>query len=124
VHVTAKDLGTGKEQSIKIVASQKLEEGEIERMRGDAEKYAEEDKKRKKEIETINEADALAYSAEKTLREFGEKIGKEKQEKIQKRIEELKSLLEPKQKDVNKIKQRVDELKKRQEKTWWMRIMK
>ena len=61
VHVTAKDLGTGKEQSIKITASQKLNEEEVEKMRKDAESHAEEDKKRKQDVETINQADTLVY---------------------------------------------------------------
>ena len=112
VHVTAKDLGTGKEQGIKIVASQKLDEGEIERMRKDAEMHAEEDSKRKKEIEIVNEANALVYSAEKTLQEFKDRVSKEKTVRIEKQLEELRKLLEAEENDTARIKQKTSELNK------------
>lgn len=112
VHVTAKDLGTGKEQSIKIVASQKLSEEEIERMRKDAEMHAAEDKKRKEEIETINQADAVVYSTEKMLKEMEGKIASDKVEKIKKGIGELKELLKPEKKDAAAIKAKLEEVNK------------
>jgi len=113
VHVTAKDLGTGKSQSIKIVASQKLNEDEIERMRKEAEQHAAEDKKRKGEAETINEADAVTYSTEKLLEEMKGKGEKEKLEKVKKLNDELKELLEKEPKDAGAIRAKMDELSKK-----------
>ncbi len=113
VHVTAKDLGTGKSQSIKIVASQKLNEDEIERMRKEAEQHAAEDKKRKGEAETINEADAVTYSTEKLLEEMKDKGEKEKLDKVKKLNDELKELLEKEPKDAGAIRAKMDELSKK-----------
>ncbi|MBL7085346.1 MAG: molecular chaperone DnaK [Candidatus Omnitrophica bacterium] len=110
VHVNAKDLGTGKEQSIRITAPKKLSKEEIDKMVKDAEKYAEEDKKRKEEVEVRNQADTLAYSTEKSLKDFGEKIGKDEKEKVEKKLAELKEAL--KGKDTNKIKTVMEELMK------------
>ncbi|MFH1587277.1 MAG: molecular chaperone DnaK [Candidatus Diapherotrites archaeon] len=112
VHVTAKDMGTGKEQSIKIVASQKLNDEEIERMKKEAEQHAEEDKKIKEEIDTLNQADAAVYSTEKVLEDMKGKIDAKKEEEIRGKVNELKELLKPKEKDVAKIKQKLDELNK------------
>ncbi|NUM88234.1 MAG: Hsp70 family protein, partial [Bdellovibrionales bacterium] len=74
VHVTAKDLGTGKEQSIKISASNKLSKEEIDKFVKQAEEYAEADKKKKEEIETKNEADTVIYATEKALKDHGDKV--------------------------------------------------
>src|SRR5512137_761276 len=74
VHVSAKDLGTGKEQSIRITAPKKLSPEEIEKMVKDAEKFASEDAKKKEEVEVGNQADALAYSTEKALKDYGDKV--------------------------------------------------
>jgi molecular chaperone DnaK len=74
VHVHAKDLGTGKEQSIKITAAQKLSDEEIEKMKKDAEVHAEEDKKRKELVDAKNEGDSLVYAAEKSLDEMKDKV--------------------------------------------------
>lgn len=112
VHVTAKDLGTGKTQSIKIVASQKLSDEEIEKMKKDAEMHAEDDLKRKDEVETINNADAVVYSTDKLLEEMKGKIPEGKITGIRKKIDELKKLLEPQEKDVPAIKARLEELNK------------
>ncbi len=112
VHVKAKDLGTGKEQSIKIVASQKLDEAEIERMRKEAEQHAAEDKKRKEEIETVNRADALTYSTEKVLEEMKSKADKAKLDSVKKKNDELKELLGKEPKDVAAIKAKMDEMNK------------
>ncbi|MDO8627337.1 MAG: Hsp70 family protein, partial [Candidatus Diapherotrites archaeon] len=112
VHVLAKDLGTGKEQSIKIVASQKLDEKEIEKMRKQAEQFADEDKKRKDEIETINQADTAVYSTEKMLTELGDKVPADKKQKVLDKVAELKKLLELEQKDAGKIKTVFEELNK------------
>jgi molecular chaperone DnaK len=110
VHVHAKDLGTGKEQSIRITAPKKLSEEDIKKMVKEGEKYAEEDKKRKEEVEVRNQADTMIYSTEKSLKEFGEKIGKDEKEKIEKKIAELKEVL--KGTDINKIKTTLEELMK------------
>jgi molecular chaperone DnaK len=75
LNVSAKDLGTGKEQKIVITASSGLSKDEVERMRSDAESHAEEDKARREEVETRNEADNLVYRTEKFLKENGDKIG-------------------------------------------------
>src|SRR5512136_1533718 len=75
VHVSAKDLGTGKEQSIRITAPKKLSKEEIEKMVKEAEKFAAEDTKKKELVETINQADNLVYATEKSLKDFGDKIG-------------------------------------------------
>ncbi|MEI6305701.1 MAG: molecular chaperone DnaK, partial [Deltaproteobacteria bacterium] len=74
VHVSAKDLGTGKEQSIRITASSGLSKEEIEKMVRDAEAHTEEDKKKREAIEARNHADSMVYSTEKSLKEFGDKI--------------------------------------------------
>ena len=110
VNVSAKDLGTGKEQSIKIIASQKLSDEEIERMKKEAEAHAEEDKKKREEIETVNNADATVYSTGKMLEELKGKIPEEKVLGIKAKAEELKKLLEPEQKDVAAIKAALEEL--------------
>ena len=110
VHVTAKDLGTGKEQSIKITASQKLNETDIEKMRKEAEQHAEEDKKRKDDIEIINQADSLVYSTERLLKDFEGKVKNEKIDNIKSKIDELKKLLVEEPKDASKIKVKLEEL--------------
>ncbi|MEM0360420.1 MAG: molecular chaperone DnaK [Candidatus Diapherotrites archaeon] len=93
VHVTAKDLGTGKEQSIKIVASQKLDKEEIERMKREAEEHAEEDRKRMEEAQEMNEAEAMVYASEKMLSELGDKIPETARQKIVQKTEALKNAL-------------------------------
>ena len=112
VHVTAKDLGTGKQQSIKITASQKLDDKEIERMRKDAEEFAEQDKQRREDAETINQADTLVYSTEKLLSDFKGKVASDKLDKIGQQVSELKQMLKEPAKDVPKIKEKLDELNK------------
>jgi len=113
VHVTAKDLGTGKEQSIKITATQKLNDAEIERMRKEAEVHAEDDKKRKEEVETINQADTLVYTAEKLFDDMKGKVTESKMDEVKKEVEELKKLLQEDKKDVSKIKSKLDEVNKK-----------
>ncbi len=113
VHVTAKDLGTGKEQSIRITASQKLSEDEIERMRKEAEAHAEEDRKRKEDVEVINQADTLVYTTEKMLGELKGKADESKLNEIKKEIEALKELLKPEKKDAARIKEKLDELNRK-----------
>jgi len=110
VHVTAKDLGTGKEQSIKITASQKLNEEEVEKMRKEAEAHADEDQKRKEEVETINQADTLVYSTEKLFKDFEGKVDPKELETVKGKIMELKELLKPEKKDAAAIKTKMNEV--------------
>ncbi|MDI6811837.1 MAG: Hsp70 family protein, partial [archaeon] len=110
LNVTAKDLGTGKEASIRITASTKLPKEEIDKMVKEAEKYREGDRKRKEEVELRNQADSLVYTTEKTLSELGDKIAKEQKERVERAKDTLKESL--KGKDVAKIKTDMDELMK------------
>ncbi len=113
VHVSAKDLGTGKEQSIRITASQKLNDDEIEKMKKDAEIHAEEDKKRKEKAETLNEAESLVNQYEKTIKELGDKVDKKQIEPIERDIEGLKELLKDKESNYEQIKKAKEDLIKR-----------
>ncbi|MBI4440488.1 molecular chaperone DnaK [Candidatus Woesearchaeota archaeon] len=110
VHVGAKDLGTGKEQSIKITATQKLSEEEVKKMQREAEEHAEEDKKRKEEIEVINNADTLVYSTKNLFKEFEGKVDKKGLETVKGMIMELEELLKPEKKDVSAVKKKLDEV--------------
>ncbi len=93
VHVTAKDLGTGNEQNITITASTNLSEDEINRAVKEAEQFANEDKKRKDEVETRNHADTLLYETEKTMKELGDKIAESDKSRINAEVENVKSAL-------------------------------
>jgi len=93
VHVSAKDLATGKEQSIKIQSSSGLSDQEIEKMVKDAEAHAEEDKAKDELIKARNEADQLVYSTEKTLKEYGDKVSDEERKNIEEKLEKLKGVL-------------------------------
>lgn len=93
VNVSAKDLGTGKEQKITITATTNLNENEIQQMVKDADAHAEEDKKKKEEVEVRNTADSLLYSTEKSLSEHGDKLPAEDKESIEKAITGLKDAL-------------------------------
>jgi molecular chaperone DnaK len=94
VHVSAKDLGTGKEQSIKITASSGLSDEEVKRMVQDAEAHAEEDKKKREGIEARNTLDSLIYQTEKSMSEFSEKLAPEDKGSINSALEEAKKALE------------------------------
>jgi len=94
VHVSAKDLGTGKEQSIRITASSGLSKEEVEKMVREAEAHAAEDKKKRELIEAKNQGDNLIYSTEKSLGEFGDKIDASEKQKIEEGIAALKKALE------------------------------
>jgi molecular chaperone DnaK len=94
VHVAAKDLGTGKEQSIKITASSGLNEDEIKRMVTDAESHATEDRKRKEAVEARNQLDSLIYSTEKSLKEHGEDLEAGVKADIEGAIKNAKNALE------------------------------
>jgi molecular chaperone DnaK len=94
VHVSAKDLGTGKEQSIKITASSGLSEEEIQKMVRDAEAHSEEDKKKRELAEARNNLDSLIYTTEKSLREYGDKIDASEKKAIEEAIEASKKAME------------------------------
>jgi len=110
LNVTAKDLGTGKEASIRITASTKLPKDEIDQMVKEAEKYSAEDEKRKEEIELRNQADSLVYTTEKTIEELGDKIAQDQKDKVERANDALKESL--KGTDMAKIKSDTDELTK------------
>lgn len=112
VNVSAKDLGTGKQQQITVTGSQRLDETDVERMQKEAESHAEDDKKKKEEIETINRADTLIYTTEKTMKDMEGKVDKAKLEPIKKHIDELKELMKPEKKDISKIKAKLEEIEK------------
>jgi molecular chaperone DnaK len=106
--VSAKDLGTGKEQSIRITASSGLSKEEIERMTKDAELHAEEDKRRRELVETRNQADAMVHATEKSLKDLGDKVDAATKESVEKEIANVKSLKDSD--DVDKIRAAVEAL--------------
>lgn len=108
VHVSAKDLGTGKEQKIRIESSSGLSEEEINKMVQDAEKHAEEDKKKKEEVEAKNNADHMIYQTEKLLKESGDKLQPSDKSEIESKVSALKSAIESNNTD--NIKKFTDEL--------------
>ncbi|MBR0509095.1 MAG: Hsp70 family protein, partial [Clostridia bacterium] len=110
VHVSAKDLGTGKEQAISITASSNMSKEDIEKAVKDAERFAAEDKKRKEDTDARNEADQIAYQSEKLLSESGDKLSDADKSRISAAVEGLKDSL--KGEDINLIKSRQEELKK------------
>ncbi|MFQ5500744.1 MAG: molecular chaperone DnaK [Phycisphaerae bacterium] len=93
LNVSAKDVGTGKEQQITIEGSSGLSEDEVERMRKDAEAHEEEDKKRRELVDAKNQGDQIAYQTEKTLKEHGEKVPAEERSKVESAISNLKETL-------------------------------
>jgi molecular chaperone DnaK len=108
LHVTAKDLGTGKEQSIVVRPSSGLTEEEIQRIIKEAEQFAEEDRRKKELAEARNQADSLIYSVEKTLRELGDKVPESLRKEVEEKITELKKVMEGE--DINAIRKASDEL--------------
>jgi len=108
VHVSAKDLGTGKEQKITITASTNLSEDEIKNKVKEAEAFAEEDKKKKEEIETRNKADSLMYESEKALEEVGDNVSPEEKKSVEDKLELLKKALEGD--DIEAIKTATEEM--------------
>ena len=109
VHVSAKDLGTGKEQHIQITSSSGLSEEEINRMVKDAEANAASDKAKREAIDAKNEADSLVYATEKTLKEMGDKVDSAEKQKIEDSIAELKKAMESD--NVSEIKAKTESLK-------------
>ncbi len=93
VHVSAKDRGTGKEQSVRITAPHKLDKTEIDKMVREAEQFASADAKRKEEVELKNQADALAYSTERSLKDYGDKVPAAERSKVEEKLKALKEAL-------------------------------
>ena len=110
LNVKAKDKGTGKEQHITITGSSGMSDEEVEQMRKDAEMYAEEDKKKKEEVETRNQADVLAAQAERTLKEAGDKVSDADKEPVEEKIKAVRELLEKEDASTEDIKAATDEL--------------
>jgi molecular chaperone DnaK len=108
VAVSAKDLGTGKEQSIKIQASSRLSEEEIKKMVKDSEAHAEEDKKKRALVEARNKADQVIYTTEKTLKDYGDKVSPDEKKKIEEKIEKVKEAMRGESAD--QINRSIDEL--------------
>ena len=108
LHVSAKDKGTGKEQSIRITSSSGLTKEEVDKMKTDASAHAAEDKKKKEEIDIKNQADNLVFQTEKQLKEFGEKITAEARGKVESANEKLKEAL--KTNNASSIKSAMDAL--------------
>lgn len=110
LHVTAKDLGTSKEQSLKITAPHKLNEAEVNRMRKEAEQFAEADARKKDEVETVNNADALAYTTETAVKDMTGKVPDSDLKAIKDAAAGLKTLISAKDKDLTLIKNATEEL--------------
>ena len=108
VNVSAKDLATSREQNITITASSGLEKDQIDEMVNDAEKFAEEDLRRRELAEARNQADSLAYSAEKSLKDLGDKVEADKAEEIRKAVEDLREAA--KGEDLERIKEATEKM--------------
>ncbi len=108
VHVAAKDLGTGKEQKITITSSTNMSKDDIDKAVKEAEQYAEEDKKRRESVDTRNSAEQMAYQAEQTMNELGDKISADEKSAVQEKIDAVKEAL--KGEDIEAIKKAQEEL--------------
>jgi molecular chaperone DnaK len=109
LHVSAKDLATGKDQKIRIEASSGLSEADIDKMVREAESHADEDKRRKEEISLYNESESLVYTCEKTLKDYGSKVGEDDRAKVIDAIADLKKAVADKNLDA--VKSGIDRLK-------------
>ncbi len=109
VHVAAKDLGTGKEQKIRIEASSGLNDADIDKMVKEAEAHAEEDKRERDRAEARNEADSLIYSTEKSLKDYGDKVSVEEKAAIEAAVAELKKAVETN--EAEPMKEKIEALK-------------
>ncbi len=112
VNVSAKDLGTGSEQKITITSSTNLSDEDIDKAVKEAEKFAAEDKKKKEEVDTRNNADSLVYQTEKTLTELGDKVTEEEKAPVVAEIEKLKEMLKSAELDVEATKAQIDAVQK------------
>ncbi len=108
VHVSAKDLGTGKEQSMTITGGSALPKDDIEQMIKDAEAHAEEDRKRKEEVEVRNQADTLVYQTDKTLKEHGDKLDEATKAEIEQAVSDLRSAIDGD--DTDEVRTRMEDL--------------
>ncbi|ONN26924.1 molecular chaperone DnaK [Thermosipho affectus] len=108
VHVSAKDLGTGKEQSMVVSGRHKLSENDINKIIEDAKKFEEQDKRRREEVELKNKADDLAYYIEKSLKEYGDKIPQDEKQKLENLVKDLRDAIN--KNDIPRIKMLFDEL--------------
>ena len=108
VHVTAKDLGTNKEQSITISSSTNLSDEEIDKMMKDAEANKEADEKRKQEADTRNDADAMIFQTEKAIKDLGDKVDSKDKEEAESKIKDLKDALT--KSDIDDIKKKTESL--------------
>jgi molecular chaperone DnaK len=109
LHVSAKDLGTGKEQSIRITASSGLSEDEVKKMTNEAEEHAEEDKKKRQLVEATNEADNLVYTVEKSLQDYGDKVTEEEKKGIEEALENCRKMKDTSD-DASEIRSAIDKL--------------
>ncbi len=109
LHVSAKDKGTGKEQSIRITASSGLSDEEIKKMTGDAESHASDDKKKRELAEAKNEADTLVYTVEKSIKDYGDKITEDEKQKINTALDKCKNLKDTTS-DPAELKKAIEEL--------------
>jgi molecular chaperone DnaK len=109
LHVSAKDKGTGKEQSIRITASSGLSDEEINKMTADAESHSDEDRKRRSLAEAKNEADTLIYTVEKSLKDYGDKVTDDEKQKITAALEKCKNLKDTAT-DPDELKKAIEEL--------------
>ncbi len=112
VNVSAKDLGTGQEQKITITSSTNLSDDDIDKAVKEAEKFAAEDKKKKEEVDTRNNADSLVYQTEKTLGELGDKISADEKSSIQAEVDKLKEMLKATELDVEAVKTQTEAVQK------------
>jgi len=112
VSVSAKDVGTGKEQSMVITTSGGLSDSDIDKMVQEAEKHAEEDKQFKEKVEVRNQADSLVYQSEKLIKENKDKLDPAKAEELEQKTNELKEMLNSDQADIEAIKAKTEELTK------------
>lgn len=110
VHVNAKDLGTGKEQSIKITAPKKLSKEDIDKFVKEAEKFAQEDDRHKEQVEAINQADTLIYATEKSLKDLGDKVNPSERADIEAKVNDLRQAM--KDNNIDSIKRGMEELTK------------
>ncbi|MBM3144501.1 MAG: molecular chaperone DnaK [Chloroflexi bacterium] len=112
LEVTAQDKATGRSQNIKITASSGLSDAEVEKMKKEAEKHADEDRKRKERVEARNKADNMAYTAEKALEDLGDKVPENVKTKVQGKVAEVRKVLENENADTETLNRVADELGK------------
>ena len=110
VHVMAKDLGTGKEQSITITSSTNLSEEEINKKVKEAELHAEEDRKKKDRMEALNQAESTIYQTEKTLEEVGDKASQEEKDAVNSAVSDLKAVIANENASGDEIRKAIDEV--------------